>query len=363
MHSKLRHLQSTARASASLKAGAAAGIKAAARVEAKLEATARAVTGISSRVDVVPPPGWRWVLVAKGDYYGHELVGTDGAKLLKEWIANGRTDVPLLSYRYNAQMRRAVRTEAEWRAMHHHSRFLMVQGRVYKPMALINRIPYALDDPFGEPELEVLSGAPDSGLMSSADAGPRWSAFCPLLDPIHSRPARPHGTVSKSGAGSSGKSTLRRTDDTGVRLHLEHIAGKIKHLHVDMHSGKEIPTTCTGRLSRLLFWRLPMEMKISSGRGSGLSKWALRQILHKYVPPELIDRPKAGFGIPIGQWLRGPLREWAEDLLDFRVIGYQGYLHPEPIQMLWQQHLSGRFDHTNKLWTVLMWQAWLKEWA
>ena len=108
-------------------------------------------------------------------------------------------------------------------------------------------------------------------------------------------------------------------------------------------------------------WRLPMEMKISPGRGGGLGKWALRRILYKYVPRELIERPKAGFGIPIGQWLRGPLREWAEDLLDFRVMRCQGYIHPEPIQFLWRQHLSGRFDHTNKLWRVLMWQAWLKE--
>ena len=93
-------------------------------------------------------------------------------------------------------------------------------------------------------------------------------------------------------------------------------------------------------------WRLPMTMKISPNLGGGVGKWALRQILYKYVPPQLIERPKAGFGMPIGQWLRGPLRIWAEDLLEPGLMQRQGYLRPEPIQLLWQQHLSGRFDHT-----------------
>ena len=110
-------------------------------------------------------------------------------------------------------------------------------------------------------------------------------------------------------------------------------------------------------------WRLPMEMKIRPGHGGGTSKWALRQLLYKHVPRNLIDRPKAGFGIPIGKWLRGPLRGWAENLLDPGAMQRQGYLRPEPIQALWLQHLSGKFDHTTRLWTVLMWQAWLSEWG
>jgi asparagine synthase (glutamine-hydrolysing) len=106
-------------------------------------------------------------------------------------------------------------------------------------------------------------------------------------------------------------------------------------------------------------WRLPKPMKI---RG-GTSKWALRQILYKYVPRELIERPKAGFAIPIGQWLRGPLRAWADELLHPDRLLREGYLRPEPISQLWHQHLSGRYDHTTKLWTVLMWQAWLEQWG
>jgi asparagine synthase (glutamine-hydrolysing) len=105
-----------------------------------------------------------------------------------------------------------------------------------------------------------------------------------------------------------------------------------------------------------LAWRLPLHMKIRKG----VSKWALRQVLCKRVPKELIERPKAGFAIPVGQWLRGPLREWAEALLNPTRLKAEGYLHPEPITKVWQEHLSGHYDHTPKLWSVLMFQAWLE---
>ncbi len=105
-----------------------------------------------------------------------------------------------------------------------------------------------------------------------------------------------------------------------------------------------------------LAWRLPLHMKIRKG----VSKWALRQVLYKRVPKELIERPKAGFAIPVGQWLRGPLREWAEALLNPSRLKAEGYLHPGPISKVWQAHLSGHYDHTPKLWSVLMFQAWLE---
>lgn len=106
-----------------------------------------------------------------------------------------------------------------------------------------------------------------------------------------------------------------------------------------------------------LAWRLPLHMKIRDGQG----KWALRQVLYNYVPRELIERPKAGFGIPVGQWLRGPLRDWAEALLDERRLVHDGYLNPAPIREVWRQHLSGQYLWTGRLWTVLMFQAWLDE--
>lgn len=100
--------------------------------------------------------------------------------------------------------------------------------------------------------------------------------------------------------------------------------------------------------------RLPINMKIRNSQG----KWALRQVLYKYVPREIIDRPKMGFGIPIGLWLRGPLREWAEDMLSSKRLEEEGLLNPEIIQQNWSLHLSGRKDFTSQLWSILMFQAW-----
>jgi asparagine synthase (glutamine-hydrolysing) len=104
-------------------------------------------------------------------------------------------------------------------------------------------------------------------------------------------------------------------------------------------------------------WSLPLNMKI---RGSE-SKWLLRQVLYRYVPRQLIERPKAGFGIPVGQWLRGPLRDWAEALLDEARILREGFFHPAPVRKAWIEHLSGQRDWTPRLWAILMFQAWLEQ--
>lgn len=105
-----------------------------------------------------------------------------------------------------------------------------------------------------------------------------------------------------------------------------------------------------------LAWRLPMSMKIRDGK----SKWALRQILYRHVPAELVERPKAGFAIPIGQWLRGPLREWGETLLAEPRLRAEGYLDPAPVRRMWAEHCAERRDWTGRLWNVLMFQAWLE---
>lgn len=104
-------------------------------------------------------------------------------------------------------------------------------------------------------------------------------------------------------------------------------------------------------------WRLPTDAKVRNGRG----KWILRQLLRRYVPQRLTDRPKQGFDVPIGTWLRGPLRVWAADLLaDIRLAG-DGIFDLAKVDACWRDHLSGRQDHARDLWSVLMFQAWRNE--
>ncbi|MGA1677457.1 MAG: asparagine synthase (glutamine-hydrolyzing) [Pseudomonadales bacterium] len=105
-------------------------------------------------------------------------------------------------------------------------------------------------------------------------------------------------------------------------------------------------------------WQLPLRQKVRNGQG----KWLLRQLLYRYVPRELVDRPKQGFGVPIDHWLRGPLRDWAEDLLSPASLSAEGLLDPAPIRAMWHRHLSGR-NVQYALWNVLMYQAWRKRWA
>jgi asparagine synthase (glutamine-hydrolysing) len=104
-------------------------------------------------------------------------------------------------------------------------------------------------------------------------------------------------------------------------------------------------------------WRLPLGLKVRNRRG----KYLLRQVLHRHVPPPLVDRPKTGFAIPLDSWIRGPLREWAEHLLSERRLRQDGVFRPAPIRRKWREHLSGTRNWIAPLWTVLMFQAWQEQ--
>jgi len=104
-------------------------------------------------------------------------------------------------------------------------------------------------------------------------------------------------------------------------------------------------------------WRLPTDAKVRSGKG----KWILRQLLDRYVPRRLVDRPKQGFDVPIGAWLRGPLRDWATDIIATTRLSGDGVIDCAKVDACWRDHLHGNQDHFRDLWPLLMFQAWRNE--
>jgi asparagine synthase (glutamine-hydrolysing) len=108
-----------------------------------------------------------------------------------------------------------------------------------------------------------------------------------------------------------------------------------------------------------LVWRLPHSVRIRAGA----TKWLARQVLYRHVPRQLIERPKMGFGVPLAEWLKGPLREWAENLISEKRLSEGGLLNAPLIRRRWQEHLSGRCNWQYLLWDVLMFEAWRERWA
>jgi asparagine synthase (glutamine-hydrolysing) len=108
-----------------------------------------------------------------------------------------------------------------------------------------------------------------------------------------------------------------------------------------------------------LSWRIPRTMKMRKRTG----KWILRQVLYRHVPPQLVERPKMGFSVPISAWLRGELRGWAEDLLAPDRLRQEGILDPQPVRRMWIAFQSGRNQDGLALWAVIMFQAWHDRWA
>jgi asparagine synthase (glutamine-hydrolysing) len=108
-----------------------------------------------------------------------------------------------------------------------------------------------------------------------------------------------------------------------------------------------------------LAWQLPHTLKIRDG----VTKWIARQVLYRHVPRQLIERPKMGFGVPLGAWLKGPLRDWAEHLISEKRLNESGLLDAQLVRRRWQEHLSGRRNWQYLLWDVLMFEAWRERWA
>ena len=108
-----------------------------------------------------------------------------------------------------------------------------------------------------------------------------------------------------------------------------------------------------------LSWTLPMNLLNGDGQG----KYILRRLLENYIPKPLFDRPKQGFGIPHGEWIKGPLQDWAHELLDEKRINQEGYFNSEAVNKSWDMHTSGKQDQSYNLWIILMFQSWLNEWG
>src|SRR5579883_81044 len=104
-----------------------------------------------------------------------------------------------------------------------------------------------------------------------------------------------------------------------------------------------------------LAWRMPLAWRIGANTG----KLMLREVLRDFVPATIVERPKQGFGMPVGAWLKGPLRAWVEALLDERRLRREGYLSPEPIRRKWAQHLAGTHDRQSEIWAAVVFQEWL----
>jgi asparagine synthase (glutamine-hydrolysing) len=104
-----------------------------------------------------------------------------------------------------------------------------------------------------------------------------------------------------------------------------------------------------------LAWRMPLAWKLGANTG----KLLLREVLYEFVPPAIVDRPKQGFGIPVGAWLKGPLRDWAEALLDERRLRREGFLDARSIRRKWSEHLAGTHDRQSEIWGAVVFQEWL----
>jgi asparagine synthase (glutamine-hydrolysing) len=180
---------------------------------------------------------------------------------------------------------------------------------------------------FNEPEAIVLGGTEPATLIASLQAREFMPDFVERMQYLDTLTYLPDDILTK-------------VDRASMAVSLEARVPIIDHRVVE------------------LAWRFPLRMRFRDGK----SKWILRRVLRRFVPDRLIERPKMGFGVPIDHWLRGPLREWAEDLLSSSALTANGF-NPEPIRSRWSAHIEGRENWQYLLWTIITAQAWLSDYA
>jgi asparagine synthase (glutamine-hydrolysing) len=198
-------------------------------------------------------------------------------------------------------------------------------------------------------QLARLLAMPDADAMYGALTG-QWGDGVPVLD---GGPELPFAVTNPWSAGAS-DFTQRMLFLDLVTYLADDILAKVDRASMAVSLEVRVPLLDPAIIA--FAWQLPLGMKLRAGRG----KWLLRQLLARHVPNELIERPKMGFSIPLAQWLRRPLREWAEALLDPTVLRQEGLLAVAPIRAKWAEHLAGSHDWHLELWSVLMFRSWME---
>jgi len=204
-----------------------------------------------------------------------------------------------------------------------------------------------------------LGGKLQKAFRLAASAGSFDEVYCSFLDEWSQEPspvigADPAGAAFDLAVGGDAPDAVRMMYCDSVSYLPDDILAKVDRAAMAVALETRVPFL-DHRVAELAA-RIPLALKIRGGRG----KQVLRQLLDTLVPRELIERPKAGFAIPVGAWIKGPLRHWAEDLLEPGAMRADGWLDPDVVQRRWHDHVSGRRDSTAAIWAILMFQAWLR---
>ena len=205
-----------------------------------------------------------------------------------------------------------------------------------------------------------VGGKVQKGLRLAASAGSFDEVYCSFLDEwSHERSPVLGGDDADDGfdldLGPGASDALRMMYCDAVSYLPDDILAKVDRASMAVSLETRVPFL-DHRVAELAA-RIPLDLKVRGGQG----KYIVRKLLDRLVPRELIERPKAGFAIPVGEWIKGPLRPWAEDLLDPATMRADGLLDPDIVQRRWREHLSGRQDSSPALWALLMFQAWVRE--